>query len=65
MGLVRDVSPFHLRDLNFGAVWLVVLFLVCLVSVCVFCCLVALFGLLPPRVRSFISFELCANSMQS
>ena len=31
---------------------------------CVFC-LVALFGLLPPRVRSFISFELCANSMQS
>ena len=39
-------------------------FLVCLVCVCVFC-LVAVFGLLPPRVRSFISFDLCANSMQS
>ena len=61
MGLVRDVSPFHLRDLNFwGWFWLAVLFLVCLVCVCVF-----LFGLLPPRVRSFISFDLCANSMQS
>ena len=23
------------------------------------------FGLLPPRMRSFISFDLCANSMQS
>ena len=65
MGLVRDVSPFHLRDLIFrGWFWLFVLFLACLVCVCVFC-LVAVFGLLPPRVRSFISFDLCANSMQS
>ena len=65
MGLVRDVSPFHLRDLIFwGWSWLFVLFLACLVCVCVFC-LVAVFGLLPPRVRSFISFDLCANSMQS
>ena len=54
MGLVRDVSPFHLRDLNFlGTVWLVVLFVVfCLVWVL---CLLfgCLFGLLPPRMRSF------------
>ena len=47
-----------------GMAWLVVLLFACLVCVCVFC-LVAVFGLLPPRVRSFISFELCANSMQS
>ena len=32
------------------------------------CCVLlfgCLFGLLPPWTRSFISFELCANSMQS
>ena len=54
MGLVPDVSPFHLRDLNFlGTVWLVVLFVVfCLVWVL---CLLfgCLFGLLLPRMRSF------------
>ena len=47
MGLVRDVSPFHLRDLIFWRwLWLVVLLFACLVCVCV-CCLVAVFGLLP------------------
>ena len=66
MGLVRDVSPFHLRDLNFWRRfgWLFCFWFVWFVFV-FFVCLVALFGLLPPRVRSFISFEFCANSMQS
>ena len=65
MGLVRDVSPFHLRDLIFwGWFWLVVLFFG-LFGLFLFFFLVAVFGLLPPRVRSFISFDLCANSMQS
>ena len=66
MGLVRDVSPFHLRDLKFWGWfgWLFCFWFVWFVFV-FFVCLVALFGLLPPRVRSFMSFELCANSMQS
>ena len=54
MGLVRNVSPFHLRRSHvFGG--LVVCFLgrfLVLFCVCVFCLL------LPSRVRSF---ELCAN----
>ena len=66
MGLVRDVSPFHLRDLNFWGRfgWLFCLWFFVWFGCCVllFGCL---FGLLPPWTRSFISFELCANSMQS
>ena len=68
MGLVRDVSPFRLRDLNFLGLVLAGCFVFWFVwfvfAFCVFC-LVAVFGLLSPRVRSFISFDLCANSMQS
>ena len=63
MGLVRNVSPFHLRRSQFfGGCGLVGVGCVCF-GVLVFCvglCL-CLF-VLPPRVRSF---ELCANSMQS
>ena len=58
MGLVRNVSPFHLRRSHFclGVVSVVWGFFVWCWFVFVFCLL------LPSRVRSF---ELCANSIQS
>ena len=66
MGLVRDVSPFHLRDLNFlGTVWLVVLFVVFLFGLGVVFVVWLLVWFASPTDEIFYSFELCANSMQS